>query len=140
MHYSNSSSHLINLCLLTSLISLIFISCNVTDAERPAVVISEFLGTWNPVDVEGNVSYFESFLLKQDFGVHEVKDESNRTILYRHFTWEIKIPGKVIEITLLRRIQHGVEHSVHGFKEVIDVSILEKQLIMYDKRWNKKES
>lgn len=141
MHYSNLKFHLIKLYLLTALTSFFFISCNdtnITDSKPP--ITSELVGTWNPLNVEGNVNYYESFSLQKDLGVHEVKDESNRTILYRYFKWKVKVPRKVIEITLLRRSENGVEHYVHGFKEVIDISIDDEQLVMYDKSWVKKEN
>lgn len=143
MYYSNLNRHLISLYFLTALISLLFISCNdgnITDSDSDTVITSEFIGIWNPINVEANVNYNESFALQKDLGVHEVKDASNRSILYRYFKWEVKVPGKVIEITLLRRIQDGVEHYVHGFKEVIDIRLDDNQLTMYDKKWLKKEN
>lgn len=142
MYNSYLKTHRFQLFLLTALISVLFISCrdsNITHSDSEPVITSELMGTWNPIDEEGKVNYYESFSLQKDQGVHEVKNESNQTTFYRLFKWEEKVRGKFIEITLLRRIQDGVEHYVHGFKEVIDISINDGQLTMYDKRWVKKK-
>lgn len=142
MYYFYFKTHRLQLSLLTVLISVFLISCSdssITDSDNGTVITPEIMGTWNPITVDNIVDHYESFSLQKDQGIHEVINESNQTTLYRLFEWEEKVPGKFIEITLLRYIENGVEEYVHGNKELIDIGLKDDHLTMYGKRWLKKK-
>lgn len=141
MYYSNSRTHRIKYYLFTAFISVFLISCSdasITDLNNETGITPELMGTWNPINGENKVVQFERFSLQKNQGVYEFKNENYEPVLYRLFEWEVKVPGKFIEITLLRHIEDGVEEYVYGNKELIDISINDNQLTMYGKRWIKK--